>query len=49
MYYVGFEVSAAVTVKNAVFWDVAPSGSCKNRRLGGTSVFTRPIPEDGIL
>jgi hypothetical protein len=21
---------------NAVFWDVKPCGSCKNRRLGGT-------------
>jgi hypothetical protein len=25
-----------VTMKNAVFWDVTPSGSCKNRRFGGT-------------
>jgi positive regulator of sigma E activity len=23
-------------MKNAVFWDVTPCGSCKNRRLGGT-------------
>jgi hypothetical protein len=23
-------------VKNGVFWDVTPCGSCKNRRLGGT-------------
>jgi hypothetical protein len=22
--------------KNAVFWDVAPCGSCKNRLFGGT-------------
>jgi hypothetical protein len=22
-------------MKNAVFWDVAPCGSCKNRRFGG--------------
>jgi hypothetical protein len=22
--------------KNAVFWDVTPCGSCKNRRFGGT-------------
>jgi hypothetical protein len=22
-------------VKNAVFWDVTPHGSCKNRRFGG--------------
>jgi hypothetical protein len=26
-----FEVFTAVTMKNAVFWDVTPSGSCKNR------------------
>jgi hypothetical protein len=24
-----------VTRKNAVFWDVTPCGSCKNRRFGG--------------
>jgi hypothetical protein len=24
------------TKKNAVFWDVTPSGSCKNRPFGGT-------------
>jgi hypothetical protein len=23
-------------MRNVVFWDVTPSGSCKNRRLGGT-------------
>jgi hypothetical protein len=23
-------------VKNSVFWDVTPCGSCKNRRFGGT-------------
>jgi hypothetical protein len=23
------------TVKNRVFWDVTPCGSCKNRRFGG--------------
>jgi hypothetical protein len=26
----------AATMKNAVFWDVMPCGSCKNRRFGGT-------------
>jgi hypothetical protein len=25
-----------VAMKNAVFWDMAPCGSCKNRRLVGT-------------
>jgi hypothetical protein len=23
-------------MKNVVFWDVTPCGSCKNRRFGGT-------------
>jgi hypothetical protein len=27
---------AANDMKNAVFWDVTPCGSCKNRRFGGT-------------
>jgi hypothetical protein len=27
---VGFEVFMAVTMKNAVFWDVMTCGSCKN-------------------
>jgi hypothetical protein len=25
-----------ITLKNSVFWDVTPQGSCKNRRFGGT-------------
>jgi hypothetical protein len=33
---VRFEVFTAVTIKNAVFWDVTPRGSCKNGRFGGT-------------
>jgi hypothetical protein len=36
---VRFEVFTAVTLKNAVFWDAAPCGSCKNRRFGGTYRF----------
>jgi hypothetical protein len=35
-YYVKFEVFTAVTMKNAVFWDVALCRSCLNRRFGGT-------------
>jgi hypothetical protein len=31
-----FEVFTAVTMKNGVFRDVTPCGSCKNRRFGGT-------------
>jgi hypothetical protein len=34
--YVRFEVFTAVTIKNGVFWDVTPCGSCKNRLFGGT-------------
>jgi hypothetical protein len=35
--HVRFEVFTAVTMKNAVFWDVAPCRSCRlNRRFGGT-------------
>jgi hypothetical protein len=33
---VRFEVFTAVTMKNGVFWDVTPCGSCKNPRFGGT-------------
>jgi hypothetical protein len=32
---VRFEVFTAVTMKNAVFWDVAPCRSCVNLRFGG--------------
>jgi hypothetical protein len=31
-----FEIFTAVTMKNGVFWDVTPCGSCKKRRFGGT-------------
>jgi hypothetical protein len=34
--HVRFEVFTAVTMKKGVFWDVAPCGSCKNRRFEGT-------------
>jgi hypothetical protein len=34
--YVRFEVFTEATMKNAVFWDVTPCGSCKNGRFGGT-------------
>jgi hypothetical protein len=29
-HYVRFEVLKAVTMKNGVFWDITPCGSCKN-------------------
>jgi hypothetical protein len=28
-----------LTMKNSVFWDVTPRGSCKNRRFRGTYCF----------
>jgi hypothetical protein len=34
--FMGFEVLSVMTMKNAVFWDVAPCGSCKKRPFGGT-------------
>jgi hypothetical protein len=48
---VRFEVFTAVTMKNAVFWDVALCRSCVNRRSSETSVHTRYTRrlEDGIL
>jgi hypothetical protein len=30
------EDSSSVTMKNAVFWDVTPCGSCRNGCFGGT-------------
>jgi hypothetical protein len=51
--YVRFEVFTAVTMKNAVFWDVMLYSSSKNQRFGGLSVVTRAtqrnIAEDAIL
>jgi hypothetical protein len=35
-FYVRFEAFTAVTMKNGVFLDVTPCGSCKNRLFGGT-------------
>jgi hypothetical protein len=29
----------AVTMKNAILWDVTPCGSCKNGDFGGTYHF----------
>jgi hypothetical protein len=30
------ELGTTLALKNCVFWDVTPCGSCKNRRFGGT-------------
>jgi hypothetical protein len=34
--YVKYVNFTAVTMKNAVFWDVTPCDSCKNQRFRGT-------------
>jgi hypothetical protein len=41
-FLVGFEVFMAATMKNAVFWDVAPCGFIINRRFGGTFRLQHP-------
>jgi hypothetical protein len=47
--YIRFEVFTAVTMKNAIFCDVAPCRSCVNRRFGGTYhlLHGRKIREPG--
>jgi hypothetical protein len=40
-YFVRFEVFTAVTMKNVVFWDVTPCGSCKKRCFGATATCQR--------
>jgi hypothetical protein len=32
---IGFEVFTAMTMKNALYWEVTSCGSCKNRRFEG--------------
>jgi hypothetical protein len=32
--YVRFEIFMAVTMKNAIFWNVTPCGFCKNQCFG---------------
>jgi hypothetical protein len=52
LHEVGFEVFTAVTMKNAVFWDVAPCRSCVNRHFRGTYRLHfqgRKIHERGFL
>jgi hypothetical protein len=47
---VSFEVFAAVTMKNAVFWDVTPCGSNKEGVSEEHRFLQEPnIPEHGIL
>jgi hypothetical protein len=46
---VRFEVFTPVTMKNGVFWDVTPYGSCKNRRFGGLSASFIRVTRIGEL
>jgi hypothetical protein len=49
---VRLEVFTAVTMKNGVFWNVTPCGSCKNRRSGGVRrllVTASVVPRSQIL
>jgi hypothetical protein len=32
--YIRFGIFMAVTMTNAVFWDITPCGSCENRHFG---------------
>jgi hypothetical protein len=34
--YIRFEIFTAVTMKNIVFWDITPCGSCTYLRFRGT-------------
>jgi hypothetical protein len=38
-----FEVFAAVTMMNAVSWDMMPYGSCAIRRFGGTYLLSHTL------
>jgi hypothetical protein len=49
--YLGFEVFTVVTMKNAIFWDVAPCRFCVNQHFGGMyrlHLQGRKINERGI-
>jgi hypothetical protein len=45
---VRFEVLTVVTMKNAIFWDVAPYRSCVNRRFGGKYQIRKEIMKNCI-
>jgi hypothetical protein len=46
---VRFEVFMAVTMKNGIFWDVAPYGSCKNQVLEELSASIIRVTRIGEL
>jgi hypothetical protein len=52
IYNIRFQVFTAVTMNNTVFWDVAPCGSCYNRRFGGMCFlavwFSFLVTADGV-
>jgi hypothetical protein len=47
--YVRFEVFTAAPMKNDVFWDVTPCGSCKNQRFGEISASFTKVTRIGEL
>jgi hypothetical protein len=50
--YVRFEVFTAVTVKNAILWDVMLRGSCENQCFGGgiaSIIWVNRISKQGTV
>jgi hypothetical protein len=45
--YIRFEVFTAATMKNAVFWDVAPCISCKSYNLPGSDQIPAELIQEG--
>jgi hypothetical protein len=43
---VRFEIFTALTMKNAIFWDIKPCGSCKKRRFGGTQRLRHQVDKN---
>jgi hypothetical protein len=44
-----FEVFTALTMKDGVFWDATPCGSCKNRSVRRLPVKASVVPSSPIL
>jgi hypothetical protein len=48
-YHVRFEVFTAATMKNPIFWEVMPCGSCKNWRFRGRIAYIIRVTRIGLL
>jgi hypothetical protein len=46
---VSFEASTVVSMKNAIYWDVTPCGSCKNRRFRETCSLHNFLVNDKVV